>query len=259
LALVLVLLVFLVRTRPRPINDVLMLVAGQIAYFAATISQYVYLVETRLLLPVFPLLSVVGAYALAHVPVWDRKKLRISRVLTGVIVVVFVVNLMTQAHSFFLSRPLPPLLGLESREDYLIRRLGAHYQAMYYLNQHLPADSSVFFLWEPRSYHTQLPSQPDPTLDNLAQLRLTYGDAESALAALRSRGFTHLLYYRAGLEFLEGPTPRPPTLTSLLNPVPIEESHYPLSNEGLDFLRDLLGQCRLVESLGTVYEIYQIL
>ncbi len=250
--------VFLVRGRPRPVNYGLVLVGGQLAYFAVTIYHYVYLVETRLLLPAFPLLCLAGAYAFHCLRAWDRQALRLSRVVGGVVALVLIATLATEAYAVLSGRPLAPLFGLESRADYLARRLGAHFAAMNWLNERLPAASRTLFLWEPRGYYCRRPAQPDATLDALAQLRVSYPDAESALVALRADGFTHLLLYRAGLEFLRGPTPRPPTLESLIAPSAPGRSLYPLTADDMGFLNDLLTRCHLVQNLGDIYEIYQL-
>jgi hypothetical protein len=87
------------------------------------------------------------------------------------------------------------LLGLESQEQYLTRRLGAHHEAMRYVNEQCPPDAQPIYLWEPRSYYDQHQVWLDATLDNLTQLRLTYADAQAAVSALKADGFTHLLLY----------------------------------------------------------------
>ena len=262
LLLCLVPLAFLLRGRPRAVNYGLALVGGQLAYFAATIHRYVYLAETRLLLPAFPLLCLAAAFALHRLPAWDRKPFRLSRVVGGVVALVLAANLLTETHAFLAVRPLARLAGLESREDYLARRLGAHFEAMRYVNQHLPESAKVFFLWEPRSYYARRPVQADATLDNLAQLRLAWGSANdppgAALAALRAGGFSHLLLYRAGLAFLREPTPQPPTLNSLTARFAPEQSLYPLSDEDLGFLTALLARCHAQASLSEIYDVYRI-
>jgi hypothetical protein len=258
LLLCLVPLAFLIRGRPRAVNYALALVGLQLAYFVATVYSYVYLVETRLLLPIFPLLCLVAAFALQQLPRWDLRQLRLSRVVGGIVVLVLALNLATEAHRFLAVYPLATLAGFETRDSYLMRRLGAHYATMQYVNENLPPESRLLFLWEPRSYYCSPPAQGDATLDNLAQLYLAYGDAEEALDALRSEGVTHLLFYRAGLGFLRGPAPRPPTISSLLGDAPPERSHYPISDDHALFLDELLAQCQLVESMAGIYVLYRL-
>lgn len=239
-------------------NYALALVGLQLVYFMVTIYSYVYLVETRLLLPIFPLLCLAAAFALQQLPRWDLRQIRLSRIVGGIAVLILALNLATEAHRFLAVYPLAPLTGLETRDDYLLRRLGSHYATMQYVNEYLPPESHLFFLWEPRSYYSAPVAREDATLDNLAQLYLAYGDAQAALRALRSEGITHLLLYRAGLAYLRGPTPRPPTISSLTGQAPPERSHYPVSDDHVLFLDDMLAQCQQVENIAGIYEIYQI-
>jgi hypothetical protein len=251
-------LVLLVRKRPPAINYALILVAGQGLYFLVTIYQYVYLVETRLILPVFPLLCLIAGFALSHLPAWDLKSFRLSWVVSSMISLVLVLNVLTEAKALLEIHPFAPLLGLESRQAYLARRLGAYFQAMQDTNGNLPPDAKIFYLWEPRGYYSQHTSRADATLDNLAQLELISPNADAALAALKADGFGYLLYYRAGLQFLLGPTPRPPTLVSLIERSQPQESNYPLAEDDLDFLTAILARCRKLAGTSEVYEIYQL-
>lgn len=258
LLLCLVPLVLLDSNRPRAVTYGLLFVAGQLLVFFITIYRTAYLAETRLLLPAFPLLCLAAAFGLQSLTAWDRPSLRLSRVIGIVVILVLVLTLASGCYAFLALRPLAPLAGLELREGYLARRLGVHWQVMQQTSAALPTDSQMVFLWEPRGYYYEHPALPDATLDNLAQMRVAYGDADTAAAALRKEGATHLLLYRSGLEFLGSPAARPPTLGSLLHPSPPENSPYPLNDEDLRFLEELLALCRLVSQAGTFYEVYQL-
>jgi hypothetical protein len=258
LLLCLVPLVFLFRGRPRAVNYGLALAGGQLAYLAVTIYRYIYLAETRLILPAFPLLCLAAAFALYRLPAWNRRSFRLSWIVGVVVALVLIVNLVTEARTFLAVRPVAPLLGLESDRDYLARRLGSYSEAMRQINDRLPAQARLLFLWEPRGYYCQPPARADATLDNLAQLRVAYREAEDALTALQADGFSHLLLHRTGLEFIQGSTPRPLTLSSLWNQPPPEQSLYPLTDDDLRFLDDLLAHCQMAGNVGTFYEIYQL-
>lgn len=255
LLLFLVPLALFFRRRPQAVNYALILVAGQFLYFAAMLYRYIYLAQTRLFLPAIPLLCLAGAYAVYRLPAWDRSSLRLSWVVGAVAALVLAVTLLTEVHAFLAFHPLAPLVGLESREGFLARRLGAYYEVTCYLNEQLPAGTKPIFLWEPRGYYSRHTTLADATLDNLAQLRLAYSNAQAALAALDADGFTHLLLYRSGLEFIQLPTPRPPTLGSLLGNPPPEESLYPLTDEDLMFLEELLSLCQGTVGTSAHYEI----
>ena len=103
--------------------------------------------------------------------------------------------------------PLPYLAGLETREAYLTRRLGPHYATMQRINEGLPAEAAVVFLWEPRSYYCQHDCQPDSILDTFPHLVHQYGSAEDIVQAWQQAGVTHVLIHRSGLDFVLDESP----------------------------------------------------
>ena len=100
--------------------------------------------------------------------------------------------------------PTPYLLGLESREEHLTRRLGAYYAAMEEINTQLPAEAKVVFLWEPRSYYCRLNCRPDSILDEFPHLVDQYGSADNIVQQWQTDGITHILVHRAGLNLMLG-------------------------------------------------------
>jgi hypothetical protein len=98
--------------------------------------------------------------------------------------------------------PLPYLTGRESRDVYLTRRLGAYYATMQAIDESLPAEARIVFLWEPRSYYCQRECRPDSILDEFPHLVYQYGTAEAIAQAWQEAGVTHVLVHRAGLEFM---------------------------------------------------------
>jgi hypothetical protein len=251
-------LALLVRKRPRAVNYALVLVAGQMAYFMVTVSQYVYLAETRLLLPAVPLLCLGASYAFVRLRAWDRHSFRLSWVVSVLVALVLVVNVTVEAQGFLSIRPFAPLVGLESPEDYLKRRLGPYQEVMEFTHRSLSAPPRFLFLWEPRGYYAEMNSVADPTLDNLAQLHVEYRQAEEARNALRAAGISHLLLNQTGLQFLQGPTPRPPTLENLSGEASSSVSLYPLTDADKRFLHDLLDLCEPVSDPYGGYAIYLV-
>ena len=70
------------------------------------------------------------------------------------------------------------------------------------MNTQLPCDAKVLFLWEPRSYYVRRTVQPDAILDQFAHLHHLYRDANAIARAVREQGYTHILLYRAGLDYI---------------------------------------------------------
>jgi hypothetical protein len=94
------------------------------------------------------------------------------------------------------------VLGNNSRDEVLLRRLGVHYLAMTSINEQLPAAAVVTFLWEPRSYYCERDCRPDSILDKFSHLEYLYGDAIDIANAWREEGVTHVLLYQTGLDFV---------------------------------------------------------
>jgi hypothetical protein len=103
--------------------------------------------------------------------------------------------------------PLPYLTGFETRDEYLTRRLGAHYTAMEAINDTLPSQASIIFLWEPRSYYCRPDCRPDTLLDNFPHLVHRYGSAEAIARYWREARISHVLIHRSGLTFVLNETP----------------------------------------------------
>ncbi len=159
------------------------------------------LLRTRFLFLVFGVVAVLGAVVLDQMQTLRCPRLNIywlARVVVSLTLALLLFSMLTR---FVQANPLPVILGLESRDDYLGRRLGWYYVAMKDMNQVLPPDAVVLFLWEPRSYHCRVQCWPDALLDRFLHSTHLYGtDAGTIAAAWRAQGFTHVLLYRTGYE-----------------------------------------------------------
>jgi hypothetical protein len=78
---------------------------------------------------------------------------------------------------------------------------------MQQINKDLPADATVVFLWEPRSYYSQCDCRPDSILDTFPHLVHQYGSANAIAQAWRQEGVTHVLIFRSGLDFVLNESP----------------------------------------------------
>lgn len=157
--------------------------------------------QTRLLFPAlipFALLVAGGWEVLERL---DTSVLRLSRLGGLLIGGVLAVTLLDEGLFVLGRRPLAVATGLESRADYLARVQPAYSQALTLLDD-LPTDAHVYFLFEPRSYGASREVQPDPILDNFAHDLYLYGDAAGVVQAWRAAGYTHVLLYRWGADFV---------------------------------------------------------
>jgi hypothetical protein len=161
------------------------------------------LFQSRLLLPACVALCGPLAYVYHELRTLDRPHFSLQALIGLSVALVLAANLCHQVLYTLRQRPLPALVGLESRDDYLARTLGAHYAAMEALNARLSAQERVLFLWEPRSYYSRVPTEPDAILDRWPWLLSRHGADLGAIdAELRAEGYTHVLYHRAGADLV---------------------------------------------------------
>lgn len=168
---------------------------GYLAWLASGAASYGrFVLQGRMLLPIFAPLSLLCAYALDGLRAWDRQSFSLRRVLTLLAALTLVVALLSQALVVVGFNPASYLAGFRSRDQFLDEHITHRWhRAITYLNDNLTAADRVLFVWEPRSYGAHVPHEPDPLFDNFSQLVLRYGSAEGVLAGLRREGVSHLL------------------------------------------------------------------
>lgn len=163
------------------------LVSGAVSY-----GRFVF--QGRFLLPVFAPLSLLCAYALEGMRIWDRRSFSLRRLLTMIVALTMAVGLLSQVLFVVDFNPVPYLTGHQSRKEYLDVRITQHWnEAITYINENLSTDQKVLLVWEPRIYGIQVPYEPDVVFDNVSQLVCRYGSAPGMLTGLCREGFSHLL------------------------------------------------------------------
>jgi hypothetical protein len=196
----LVIIVLFGRRRPRALKHLLLFVLAQYAFWVAGVASSRSLFQSRLLLT--PLVALCPALAFVYdASRWfDRPGFSIQRFVRLVVALVLVFNVVYQALEMIRLRPLPYLVGQESRDGFVTRLLGAHYLAMQVVAE-LPENARVQFLWEPRSYYSGRVVQPDSILEAWKYLcDLHDRDADAIAVDLREQGVTHLLLHVAGMN-----------------------------------------------------------
>jgi hypothetical protein len=163
--------------------------------------------QSRLLLPCFAALAPATGWLWTELPRFDRPRFSVSGFARLAVGLTLLLTLIDATLLTLQIDPLPYLIGAETREAYLTRRLGAHYAAMGRINTELPADATVVFLWEPRSYYCQRDCRPDSILDAFPHLVHQYRSAGEIARAWQREGVTHVLVHRAGLQFVLNETP----------------------------------------------------
>jgi 4-amino-4-deoxy-L-arabinose transferase-like glycosyltransferase len=199
------------------------------------------LVQTRLLLPIFSVVAILGAVALDRLTILRRPQLAVDWIARAVVSLTLALLLFSNLTTFLQVNPLPVITGLEGRDDYLARRLGTYQLAIRAVNG-LPPDSRVVFLWEPRSYACQVDCWPDALLDRFLHLTYLHPNADAIARAWAEARVTHVLLYRRGMEAI------------------IEDGFDPITSRDLAIMDDL--QTRYLSPVGEwddAYVLYELI
>ncbi len=197
--------------------------------------------QGRLMLPAFAALCPVIAWIIEDLSRIDHPQFSLRRFVNMVLTFVLLMGLVTQFVEWLTINPLPYVMGNESRVDYLERRMGYLYLASEMINESLPEEAVVQFLWEPRTYYCLKDCRGDHILDKYAHMEFLYGDAPSIVAHLQEEGVTHLLIHEAGLDFIRD--------DEIPYVMPVNEANYQLM---LDEYADLIA------TWGEGYSLYEL-
>jgi hypothetical protein len=157
------------------------------------------LIQTRLYWGLFPAFTVLAALGF-----WALRRLRLPGVrlerLAGALVVLSLgLTVFRASVSLLETGALPAMLDEQARETYVFRELGWYVPATQSVNE---AQGRTLLLWEPRSFYCLPKCDPDETLDRWLDDLRSLGDPDSVAHAWRAQGFTHILYYRLGADFI---------------------------------------------------------
>lgn len=244
------------RRNPKMIQALVFLATfGSAWLLALAVSQLFQ--QSRLIFPAFGVMALALSGAVAAVRLWDRPALRVSRVVQWAVGLALALSLWQQIVWFAALWPLGVALGGETRDAYLARTLGGHYEAARTANDLTAGGGAVLPLYEPRGYYLERVARPDVGLDTW-HWALQQGADDGAIAdALTGVGIRYLLLDRGGLAFLSRPPQQnvsPPELAALERFLASEAEL--IWGEPLVVRQTFAGP--RVETSGSRYSIYRL-
>jgi hypothetical protein len=197
-----------------------------------------YLIQTRLYLGFFPALAILAGGGYRVIARIRLPGVRLGRIAGALVVLALALNTV-QIGLDMLSKGAPgAVAGVRSRQQYLEDNLGWYARAAAAI-QELSPGARALMLWEPRSLYCLPVCSPDEILDRWRGDLRTWGDAQSVLAAWREAGYTHLLFYKTGADFVRQ-----------------DDSRYtPQEWQALD---ELLAGLPAPQQFGEAYALYRI-
>ena len=224
--------------RPSALNPLLFYALAQFLFWTVGVIWSRSLWQSRLLLPSLVALAPVIGWLWADLTQFDRPNFSLSGFANLAIALTLALTLVDVGLLARKINPLPYLIGFETRQEYLTRRLGAHYAAMEEINASLPAGARIVFLWEPRSYYCRRDCRPDSILDTFPHLVYQHQTPERIAKMWHQNGITHILLHRSGLNFVLDEAPEAIDL-AVLNE--IEANHL-----------------NLAQDIGGAYQLYSL-
>lgn len=198
-----------------------------------------FLIQTRFYYALFPAFAILAGYGYYKITNLDVTKIKIRFGAMLLISFVLVINVMETGMDLIRKNTLQVVSGIQDRQAYLETNLGWYGLVMNQLTE-LPESSRVLMLYEPRGYECVLMCDPDEILDNWKVALVKNLTDEQILEDWRDQGFTHLLVYNKGVEFLRTDN----------------DPHHPVTE--LDALEDFLKYLPTPIEYGGWYSMYDI-
>jgi hypothetical protein len=156
--------------------------------------------QTRFLLPIFPILSILAAFMLMRISQRYFKK-KIGEIAGLVLVTAMVViSLMVTMKAFSVIEPFNTLSGNISKDKYLKKMLN-DYSAFKYIKTELPETSKVLMLWDGRAYYCDQRCTADVDQVGWSTLISEYHDNQNLKKYLQSKNVTHILYSKNDADY----------------------------------------------------------
>jgi len=168
--------------------------------FVFLVSIFMADVRIRYILPILPFMTILAVTGIRNGTEWLQSRRNDALRLAGqavlfAVALLLAVNLVYLGSRFADIRPLPYLLGAESRDEFLSRQVGS-YPAIAFINRTLPDDAVVYLLFlSGRGYYLNREYVHHVGLEAAIVRGLVRSSADAATLAafLRSLGGTHLL------------------------------------------------------------------
>jgi len=199
---------------------------------------YGHLIRTHLYFAIFPALALLAGAGFAALGNLRLPGVRTARLGGALVWLALGFNLVQIGEETLERRAWEVLLGTRTPEQYQIDNLGWYAPAMEAVRD-LPEGKRALLLWEPRGFYCAPRCDPDETLDHWMDALRTFGSATAVLDDWRARGYTHLLFYDLGVEFIRA-----------------SDSRYQLSE--WIALDGILADLPAVERFGEGYTLYAL-
>jgi hypothetical protein len=159
--------------------------------------------QTRLLLPLFPIASVLSAHVLNQIDLNVKKRWNLTLNLLSLssICAMLLLTLTFQWIQMCRDGVFAVVTGKRAPTSYLIQKIDT-FSAYQYIMDELPDEERVFFMWDGRGYYCDDRCSADSTQFQWSRLVYRGKTTEGVSNALAVEGYTHLLFSQGDLNFI---------------------------------------------------------
>jgi len=152
--------------------------------------------QPRLMLVGMPVVVILGTLGLESLAQWPRGSLKIQFVLRAILIFTILVGLFDVMHEWGKTQVTDYYAGTINRDTYLHLNLGIYYPALQQLDS-LPHNSTVQFMWEPKSFYCpeHIRCIPDVLFDHWTRPILLGADPDALMQQWHNRGVDYLLLH----------------------------------------------------------------
>ncbi len=192
--------------------------------------------QTRLYLAIFPAIVFLAGAGVQRMTGFQIPGVRLGRIARVLVAIVLWLNVLQVAARTLQTGAPRYHFGLISSQQYLEDNLGWYARAMEALRA-LPDGNRVVTLWEARGYYCSPVCESDEVLDRWVHQMRTRSNSETITDNWAEAGFSHLLVYRTGADFIRA-----------------DDDRYKPSEWAA--FEAVLERLEIVEDFGATYELY---
>lgn len=162
--------------------------------------------QSRYLFPAVLAFSIPTALGWDSLARFDTPKFKISSLMNSMIAIVIALTVFENGIFVLQRNPLAVAIGTQSREQY-IERVAPSYVALMQNMDELPSDAYVYYLFDLRFYGMPRTVQTDILISNFVHDLYLYKTPGSILQNWKMKGYTHVLVYETGRQFVMDKNP----------------------------------------------------
>lgn len=184
-------IIYITQRNNRILNKIGLYASAMFCIWAAGTQQ------TRFLLPIFPILSILSSSVLLSIPSMRHRR----AIAIGLVGGACITAIILQGLYFYNVKPLSVIIGQETKNDFLRRNVFI-YNAQEFINTKLSSSSKILMPWNGQSYYCR---NCVPDADQITWIIIAGSNpkVESIIEKLNHLGISHILFSEVDVAWFQ--------------------------------------------------------